>query len=117
MYSPSFNPMPFGPVTVATPGTLVRLAAKLIALGTAGASDAIAVNKISVIAIHANIGAVYLGIAGMNRATLQGVIYAFQADGIWEITNNEGMDTYRFDQLWVDADNATDGVYGAIDQV
>lgn len=118
MYSPIFNPMPFGPVKVAVPGTPVQLTSHLVAIGECLASDPVAVNKISIVSLPSNTGTVYVGIAGMNRATLQGVLFAFSAGNTgWQITNNEAVNTYRLDQMYVDADVAGEGVYGGIDQV
>jgi hypothetical protein len=118
MYSPNFNPMPFGPVKVSAPGTPVGLLTNLIARGECLAGDPVPVNKISIVSLPSNTGAVYLGTAGMNKSTLQGVLFRFSAANIaWQITNNEAANTYRFDQLLVDADVAGEGVYGGIDQV
>jgi hypothetical protein len=117
MYSPNFNPMPFGPVKVPVPGTPVGMLTNLVAQGVCLAGDAIPVNKISIISLPANTGAVYLGIAGMNKATLQGVLFRFSsANSGWQITTNETANTYRFDHLVIDADVAGEGVYGGIDQ-
>jgi hypothetical protein len=118
MYSPNFNPMPFGPVKVPAPGTPVGLITNLVSQGLCLAGDAVGVNKISVVSLPTNTGAVYLGIAGMNKSTLQGVLFVFSsANTSWQVTNNEGLNTYRFDDLFVDADVAGEGVYGGIDQV
>jgi hypothetical protein len=118
MYSPIFNPMPFGPVKVTAPGTPVALTTNLLAQGTLQGGDPVAVNKISVVSLPSNTGAVYIGIAGMNKSTMQGVLFAFSAANIgWQITTNEGLNTYRFDEIYVDADVAGEGVYGGIDQV
>jgi len=118
MYSPIFNPMPFGPVKVAVPGTPVQLTAQLVASGECLLGDPVAVNKISVVSLPSNTGAVYVGIAGMNKSTMHGVLFTFSAGNMgWQITNNEAANTYRFDQMYVDADVAGEGVYGGIDQV
>jgi hypothetical protein len=82
------------------------------------ATDAIPVNKISLLSLPSNTGSVYIGIAGMNKATLSGVLYVFSsANTAWQITNNQAENTYRLDKMYVDADNANEGVYGAVDQV
>ena len=118
MYSPTFNPMPFGPVNVPVPGTPVDLTAQLIASGVCLVADPVEVNKISIVSLPSNTGAVYVGIAGMNKSTMRGVLFTFSTGSIgWQITNNEGANTYRFDQMYVDADVAGEGVYGGIDQV
>jgi hypothetical protein len=118
MYSPIFNPMPFGPVVVPVPGTPVELNTQLVANGVCMRGDPVEVNKISVVSLPSNTGAVYVGIAGMNKSTLRDVLFVFDASNIgWQVTNNEGANTYRFDELYVDADVAGEGVYGGIDQV
>lgn len=118
MYSPQSNPQPIGAVKVATPGTPVPLNTALVAAGLCLANDAIPVNKISIVSLPSNSGNVYVGLAGMNKATLSGVLYVFSsANSAWQITNNQGDNTYRVDRLYVDADVANEGIYGAIDQV
>jgi len=118
MYSPNFNPMPFGPVRVPVPGTPVQLTAHLVASGVCLQGDPVPVNKVSIVSLPSNTGAVYVGIAGMNSSTMQGVLFAFNAANMgWQITNNEGANTYRFDEIYVDAVVAGEGVYGGIDQV
>lgn len=118
MYSPQSNPQPVGAVKVPTPGTPVPLNTALVTAGICAATDAIPVNKISIVSLPSNTGNVYVGLAGMNKSTLSGVIYVFSsANAAWQITNNRAENTYRFDHLYVDADTANEGVYGAIDQV
>jgi hypothetical protein len=118
MYSPNFNPMPFGPVKVSAPGTPVALIASLVARGVCLAGDSVEVNKISIVSLPSNTGSVYIGIAGMNKSTMQGVLFVFSAANTsWQVTNNVAANTYRFDQLQVDADVIGEGVYGGIDQV
>jgi hypothetical protein len=96
----------------------VELTAQLVASGACLQGDPVAVNKISVVSLPSNTGSVYVGIAGMNKSTLQGVLFVFSASNIgWQVTNNEGANTYRFDEIYVDADVAGEGVYGGIDQV
>jgi hypothetical protein len=123
MYSPPFRPQPFGPVTVTTPGTLVSLMSQLVAQGICHATDRIAVNKIDLKPLTfnrsgaGNIGNVYIGYAGMNRATGHNVLVVLTPGGPdFSITNNVGFNTYDFDTFMMDADNAGDGVYGSTDQ-
>ena len=76
------------------------------------------VNKATITSLPTNTGNVYLGIAGMNKTTLTGVLYVFTSANVsWPLTNNVGLNTYQFDGLYVDVDVAGEGVYGAIDQV
>jgi hypothetical protein len=118
MYSPIFNPMPFGPVKVPVPGTPVELTAQLVASGVCLPGDPIPVNKMSIVSLPTNTGTVYIGLAGMNKSTMQGVLFAFSAANMgWQITNKEGANTYRFDQIYVDAQVAGERVYGGIDQI
>ena len=118
MYSPKSNPQPIGAVKVPSPGTPVPLNTALVAAGLCAATDAIPVNKVSLISLPSNTGNVYIGVAGMNKATLSGVLYVFSsANTAWQITNNQADNTYRLERMSVDADNANEGIYGAVDQI
>lgn len=121
-----FNPQPFGVVTVATPGTPVQLASNLPSFSppvTGSVTDQIPCNKISFIAntnAHSgagNTGNVYIGQKTMNKTTLAGVVVVLPKATSFPVTNNVSMNIYQFDQWYVDADNAGDGVYGSFDTV
>ena len=118
VYSPQSNPQPIGAVKVPSPGTPVPLNTALVAAGLCVATDAIPVNKVSLVSLPSNTGNVYIGVAGMNKATLSGVLYVFSsANAAWQITNNQADNTYRLERMYVDADNANEGIYGAVDQI
>ena len=129
-YTPQFNPQPLGAVTVATPGTPVRLTIALLnndpttgKPATTLATDPVVCNKIGLAAnplTHAgagNTGKIYVGSASLNRTTLAGVIAVIAPGGGYSITNNVGMNIYDASKYYVDADNAGDGLYGSIDTV
>ncbi|MDP9169823.1 MAG: hypothetical protein M3N54_04340 [Acidobacteriota bacterium] len=109
------RPQPFGPVKVVTPGTTVSLVSTLIANGLCLAGEPVRANKIDIQGMPGNTGNVYIGYAGMNRATLANVIAVLKAGQDWSVTNNVGINTYSLDAMLVDADTAGDGVYGSID--
>ena len=118
MYRPTFSPLPIGAVTVPSPGTPVQLISVLVTAGICLAGESVPVNKATITSLPTNTGNVYLGIAGMNKTTLTGVLYVFTSANVsWPLTNNVGLNTYQFDGLYVDVDVAGEGVYGAIDQV
>jgi hypothetical protein len=118
VYSPKSNPQPIGAVKVPTPGTPIQLNTALAAAGLCALTDPIPVNKISLVALPSNTGSVYIGVKGMNKDTLSGVYYMMTSpNSAWQITNNQAENTYRLDLMYVDADNANDGVYGAVDQI
>ena len=126
-----FSPQPFGNVTVANPGTPVQLATNLPTLSPAVTSPAVAgvvtdhipCNKISIITSTitqdgaGNTGKVYIGQQSMVRSTLVGVVFVLSPGQSVPVTNNVSMNIYQFDQWYVDADNAGDGVYGSFDVV
>ena len=123
MYTPNFRPQPFHAVTVNTPGTLVSLMSALVAAGMCSATDKIPVNKIDIKPLvrsqggAGNTGNVYVGYAGMNKITSFNVLATLVPGGPdFAITNNVGENTYGFETLVIDADNAGDGVYGSTDQ-
>lgn len=125
-YTPQFLPQPFGNVLVPTPGTPVQLASNFPSFSppvTSLVTDQVPCNKMSFMAspiTHAgagNTGSVYIGMQGMVRATLVGVLAVIPRGGSMTITHNVGLNIYPFEKLYVDADTANDGVYGFIDTV
>ena len=119
MYNPTINPMPIGPVVVAAAGTPVPLVSELITLGILLAGDWLQANKLFLLPLPTNNGNVYVGQKGMNKATGAGVMFAF-GPGVgsgFTLINNVGLNIYRADQFFVDADNSGEGLYGSIDQV
>lgn len=121
-----FKPQPFGNVTVATPGTPVQLAINFpnfTPAVTTAVTDQVYCNKINIITSSisqtgaGNTGNVYIGQSNMVRATLVGVIAVLSPGQSFPVTNNVSMNIYPFDQYYVDADTAGDGVYGSIDTV
>ena len=115
MYTQLYRPQPFGPVKVTTPGTKVSLVSTLIANSLCVAGDPVRANKVDIQALPGNVGSVYIGFAGMNRATLANVIAVLRAGQDWSVTNNVGVNTYSVETMFVDADTAGDGVFGAVD--
>lgn len=131
--STQFNPQPFGSVISTTPGTPVQVAINLPGLGVMANSvdpkteflnDVVPCNKINFNVnplAHGgagNTGSIYIGIAGMNKATLVGVIFVVSpSQGGVQITNNVGMNTYMVQGFFMDVDVAGDGIYGSFDQV
>lgn len=133
-YLPLSNLQPLGSVTVTTPGTPVRITTGLLSTVNAAntvsgfvldaATDVVAANKINVYPspiTHAgagNTGNIYLGLAGMVRATLAGVIYVMaKTSSGYSFTNNVGLNTYQAQNLYIDADTAGDGISGVLETV
>lgn len=125
-YCPQSNPQALGNVTVTNPGTPVQITLTLQST-TAGSghvvnstTDAVLCQQISIVAspiTHSgsgNIGAVYLGSATMVRATLAGVIAVIQAGQSYPLSQNVANNVFDANKLYIDADNAGDGVYGAL---
>ncbi|HWF09474.1 MAG TPA: hypothetical protein VG297_13485 [Bryobacteraceae bacterium] len=116
MYVQKTRPEPIGSVKVVTPGTPVPLVSTLIANGVCLNGDTVTVNKIDVMADPDNAGRVYIGTAGMVKATRLNVITILKPGDDWGITNNVSVNSYNFATLFVDADNANDGIFGSIDE-
>lgn len=121
-------PQPIGPVTVPTPGTPVQLTQfmQTITVGSGKmctATDAVLCNKISIIAspyTHTgagNTGKIFIGQQSMVKATGAGVIVVLFPGQSFSITNNVGMNIYDLNNLWMDADTASDGCIGSIDTI
>lgn len=102
----------FGPLVVATPGTPVRASVLVTA------PDNPASYKVHAVLMQArpsNVGKVYIGMLGLNRATLAGVATvlaiptanSLAAFSVAHTISPAGVD---LSDLWLDADNAGDGV-------
>jgi hypothetical protein len=96
---------PLGRVNVPTPGTPVPLAA-----------GNLYANRIYVQVIPGLTSKFYIGVAGMDKSTMAGVIrilYPNAAGGIsdfWEITSFVPSDPLRLADYFLDCDVATEGV-------
>jgi len=64
-----------------------------------------------------NIGNVYIGFVGMNKATGFNLLVTIVPGGPdYSVTNPAGSNAYSLESYVIDADNAGDGVYGSSDQ-
>lgn len=125
-YTAQSNPQPLGNFTVSSPGTPVQITLTLqsTAAGSGyivgSATDAVLCQQILLTAspiTHTgagNTGAVYFGSVGMNKSTLAGVIGVIQPGQSFTLTQNMAQNVFDANKLYLDADNAGDGAYGAI---
>lgn len=103
-----------GKLTVPAPGTPVAVST-LIATALPAAPNPHSVHAFLVEVLSGNTGKIYLGIAGLNKATLAGVIIvlAIPTTNVlptFSCSITQAANALSLDQLWVDVDNATDGV-------
>ena len=125
-YCPQSSPQPLGNVLVATPGAPVQITATLQATAAGSgnivnsSTDIVPVKMISIIAspiTHAgagNTGKIYFGVQGMVRATLAGVIAVLSPGQSIPVTVGDSVNPLDANTLYIDADNAADGIYGSL---
>jgi hypothetical protein len=97
-----------GKLPVPTPGTPVRPTfPPTLSLHS--------VHAVTIVALPGNTGAVYIGVAGMNKTTLAGVLQILPIPTInalpsFQASIAEAGNGISLDQLYVDADTAGEGV-------
>jgi hypothetical protein len=96
-------PQSLGFITVRTPGTPVPLSATPLQLSSVRVQPRSAPGIL-------NIGNVYLGARGMNRSTGAGVYAVLSPEQVEGFPLSPAVDLA---QVYVDADNAGDGILGA----
>jgi len=110
-YNPVTNPVMLG-VLAPTAGTPVRLTSGLVGAlvdpnlpyGNANSGDDLWAQKIELQAPPGNGGNVYIGIAGMNKTTLAGVIKILEPGQQWPIFHYSGLNKYHVGEWFIDAD-------------
>jgi hypothetical protein len=108
-----------------TAGTPIRLTANLVGAlvdpylpyGNKNSSDDAWVNKIEIKSVSTNSGNLYIGIAGMVKATLVNVIRVIEPGESWPLANPVGMNTYHLGELFIDVDTTNDYGMGSCDVV
>jgi hypothetical protein len=106
-----------GPLTVAVPGTLIR-ASSTVTTDAHGVVNNPARFKCHAALFQAkkgNVGIVYIGLTGLNRSTLVGVaaqlaIPTSNSIPSFSVALTLSPDGVDLSDLWIDADNAGDGV-------
>lgn len=89
-----------GQITVAIPGTPVQ----------ASANTALVAAKIRFHAPIANTNPVYVGVAGLIKATLVGVIDELAAGQYRDIDSRDGTNALRLSDYWADVATGGEGV-------
>ena len=119
------NPLPLGKLTVATPGTPVGFTSNCQTLygkpfyntstdGAHNGPEDLWAEKLYIRPNPANTGTVYIGFAGMNRSTGQGVILVLsKTDQTFELSMSEGSNKFRVGDIMVDADTGGDNIFAS----
>jgi len=105
------QPFSLGKISVATPGTPVPLTTNATLMAC----------RVRIESIIGEAGRVFLGVQGMNKATLAGVIKQFWPTGVagpapaipvdsWQAIEEGGDNTIQLSRLFVDANTANEGV-------
>jgi hypothetical protein len=108
-----------------TSGTPIRLTANLVGsltdpnlpYGNAASANDLWVNKLEIKSVSTNSGNLYIGFAGMVKATLVNVIRVIEPGESWPLSNPVGMNTYHLGELEIDVDNTGDYGMGSCDVV
>ena len=112
---PKGNPTSLGRVNVAVPGTLANLTANFTDLlptpRTPAASYERAAKSISVQADPSNAGNIFVGVAGMLKATGVGVFIELAKGQFFTFSQNDAPNAFDVGDFFLDADTAADGGY------
>ena len=73
------------------------------------------VHAFMVQALSGNAGKIYVGVAGMNKSTLAGVLVVLPVPTVnliptWSVSLTEGPNALSLTDLWIDSDNSGEGV-------
>lgn len=130
MYLTNNSPKGLGAVLVTTPGTPVKLTSTIEANPTPNGGmkpgDNFPINRLELQAFStavprpaggANAGNVYIGSKTMDKSTLLGVVKVLVPGEVWLCQMQSISNKYQIDQLYVDAANGGDGVYGNATEV
>ena len=112
---PKGNPTALGLLNVAVPGTLVNLTANFTDLlptpDTPGAIVERLAKSISVQADPSNTGNIFVGVAGMVRATGVGVFIELAKGQFFTFSQNDAPNAFDVGDFFIDADTAADKAY------
>ncbi len=104
-----------GKITVAVSGTPVNVPAPVLP-GQGPALPALStVHALVIEALAANTGKIYIGIAGLNKSTLAGVLLTLPVPTAnfiptFSVSLTAAANALSITDLWIDADNAGEGV-------
>ncbi len=104
-----------GKVAVTTPGTPVNLPVPTSVAGSLGAQGFTTVHAFVVQALAGNTGKVYIGLAGMVKSTLVGVLVVLPVPTAnliptFSVSLTEAANALSLSDIWIDADNGGEGV-------
>jgi hypothetical protein len=95
-----------GKVTVTTPGTIVQLSTSVLNCNTAYFQ-----------ALSSNTGKIYVGVAGLNKATGAGLLRVIEPPtsspttlDSWNPASGVSVAPIDFSKLYIDADNPSEGL-------
>jgi len=104
-----------GKTTIPTPGVPVQVVVPPAVAGPLGALGETTVHAILIEVLAGNLGKVYIGTAGLNRGTLANVLVMLPIPTAnllptFSISVTAAANALSLSDLWIDADNANDGV-------
>lgn len=117
---PGGDPMILGLTTVTASGTpvsilknfpIVDTESERIIAGFSGKVSSILFKSPNASSTLVNTGIVYIGSANMNIATGEGVIIDIGIGESFLLGSNDSLNLYSLGDLYMDADNADDGLY------
>lgn len=102
------NPVPLGLITVTAAGTPVPLIQNF----TTDYASLVS-NKIEIQASPSNTGLIYIGYAGMVKATGVKVLRVLNSGETWSITDPSAADVFDVYKFYIDSDVNSEGVYAS----
>lgn len=104
-----------GKLTVPASGTPVNVPAPTLPSQGPTVPALTTVHAFLVAALAANTGKVYIGVAGMNKATLAGVLMVLPVPTTnliptFSVSVTAAANALSLTDLWIDVDNSNDGV-------
>jgi hypothetical protein len=104
-----------GKIAVASAGTPVNV--PVPSFGWAGPAQPVlsTVHAFIIQALSTNAGKIYVGVAGLNKTTLAGVLVVLPVPTVnliptFSVSVTEGANALSLSDLWIDADNSGEGV-------
>jgi len=112
MAIPGGTPAPLGLVTVTTSGTPVPITANFANMAADGILPGVELAcKLNFMPKLTNTGNVYVGKAGMDIATGEGVLFELAPGQGWPLGEQGGPNIYNVHDFWLDADQDGDQCY------
>jgi hypothetical protein len=104
-----------GKLLVASSGTPINVPVPNFSWAGPATPVLTTVHAFMIQALSSNAGKIYIGVAGMSKASLAGVLVVLPVPTVnliptWSVSVTEGANALSLSDLWIDADNSGEGV-------